>query len=85
MCFIWQSWGDHIDVAQAAPVYVMFLLAIFVYCQFGERLSEQVIIIWLLQTYFSEGHPYSLLLTKYNWMTLVYVFAGFTAIINNYK
>jgi len=71
MCFIWQSWGDYTDVAQAALVYVMFLLAIFVYCQFGERLSEQVIIIWLPQTYFSEGIPYRLLLMEYNWMTLV--------------
>jgi len=82
MCFIWQSWGDHIDVAQAALVYVMFLLAILVYCQFGERLSQQVIIIWLLHTYFSEGLIYSLLLMEYIWVTLVFVFAGFTVIIN---
>ena len=71
MCFIWQSWGDHIDVAQAALVYVIFLSAIFVYCHFGEELSQQVIIIWLLQTYFIEGFPYSLLLMEYTWMTLV--------------
>jgi len=50
MCFIWQSWGDHSDVAQAALVYVMVMLTIFVYCQFGAELSRQVIIIWLLQT-----------------------------------
>jgi len=72
MCFIWQSWGDHIDVAQAALVYVMFLLAILVYCQFGERLSQQVIITWLLQTYFSEALPYILLLVEYTWMSLVF-------------
>jgi len=70
------------DVAQAALVYVMFLLAILVYCQFGERLSQQVIIIWLLQTYFSEALPYSLLLMLFTWMSLVFVFAGFTVLIN---
>ena len=52
-------------------MYVMFLLAIFVYCQFGEEVSEQVIIIWLLQTYFSEDIPYSILLMEYTWMKLV--------------
>jgi len=72
MCFIWQSWEDHIEVAQAAIGYVMILLAIFVYCHFGERLSQQVIIIWHLQTYFSEGLTYSLLLMEYTWMTLVF-------------
>jgi len=50
MRFIWQSWGDHSDVAQAALVYVLLLLTIFVYCQFGEELSRQVTIIWLLQS-----------------------------------
>jgi len=82
MCFIWQSWGDHTDIAQAALVYVMFLLAIFVYCQFGEEMSEQVILIWLLQTYFREALPYSLLLMEYTWMKLVFVFGGFTVIIH---
>jgi len=71
MCFIWQSWGDHADVALAALVYVMFLLAIFVYCQFGEEMSEQVIIIWLLQTYFIEALPYTLLSMEYTCMTFV--------------
>jgi len=63
-------------------VYVVFLLAIFVYCQFGEELSQQVIINWLLHTYFSEGLIYSLLIMEYTWMTLVFVFAGFKVIIN---
>jgi len=54
MCFIWQSWGDYIDVAQAAVVYVFMMLAIFVYSWFGERLSQQVRIIWLLQTDYSN-------------------------------
>ena len=74
MCFISQSWGDHIDLAQAALGYVMFLLAIFVYCQFGEEMSQQVIIIWLHHTYFSEGLIYSLLLMDYTYMKLVFVF-----------
>jgi hypothetical protein len=79
MCFIWQSWGDHVDVAQAALVYVLFLLAVFVYCQFGERLSEQVRLIWLLQTDFT-GPPQSLLLIEYTWMKRV--LAGLTVIMN---
>jgi len=57
MCFIWQSWGDLVDVTQAAAVYVVMILAIFVYCQFGERLSQQVRIIWLLQTDYSDCLP----------------------------
>jgi len=82
MCFIWQSWGDHTDIAQAALVYVMFLLAIFLYCQFGEEMSEQVILIWLLQTYFREALPYRLLLMEITWIKLVFVFGGFTVIIH---
>jgi hypothetical protein len=49
--------GDHTDVAQAAVAYVLFLLAIFVYCKFGEELSHQVIIICLLQTDYSDCIP----------------------------
>jgi hypothetical protein len=49
MSFIWQSWGDHTDIVQAALGYVLFLLAVFVFCRFGEKLSEQVKIIWFLQ------------------------------------
>jgi len=49
MSFIWQSWGDHTDIAQAALLYVLFLLAVFVFCWFGEELSQQVKIIWFLQ------------------------------------
>jgi hypothetical protein len=64
MCFIWQSWGDHNDVAQAAVMYVLLLLAIFVFCQFGERLSQQVLIIWFLQTDYSDYLPYGLLLMR---------------------
>ena len=82
MFFIWQSWGDHIDIAQTALMYVMYLLAIFVYSKFGEDLTHQVIIIWLLHTYFCEGLVYSLLLMQYTWMTIIFVFAGFTIIIN---
>jgi len=57
LCFIWQSWGDHVDVAQAAAVYVAMVFAIFVYSWFGERLSQQVRIIWLLQTDYSDCLP----------------------------
>jgi len=48
MFFTWQSWGDHIDIAQAALMYVILLLAIYVYCQFAEQMSHQVIIIPLI-------------------------------------
>ena len=76
MCFIWQSWGDHTDIAQAALGYILFLLAIFVYCQFGEELSQQVIIIWLLQTDYNDctSITYGVLLMEYTWMTLVLCF-----------
>jgi len=82
MCFIWQSWGDNTDIAQAALGYTVFLFATFVYCQFGEELSQQVIIIWLLQTDFSDCIPWGVLLMEITWMTLVFVFAGFTVMIN---
>jgi hypothetical protein len=54
MCFIWQSWGDPTDVAQAAIMYVSLMLAIFIYSWYGEALSHQVRIIWLLQTDYSD-------------------------------
>jgi hypothetical protein len=57
MCSIWQSWGDHSDVAQAAVGYFLLMLAIFVNWQFGEELSQQVSIIWFLQTDYSDGLP----------------------------
>jgi hypothetical protein len=57
MCFILQSWGDYVDVAQAAFVYVFVMFAIFVYSWFGDGLSQQVSIIWLLQTDYSDCLP----------------------------
>ena len=57
MCFIWQSWGDHTDVAQAAFVYFLLMLAVFVYCQFGDGLTRQVIIIWFFQTDYNDCIP----------------------------
>ena len=57
MCFIWQSWGDFIDVAQAVFVYVFIMSAIFVYSWFGDGLSQQVRIIWFLQTDYSDCLP----------------------------
>jgi len=62
MCFTWQSWGDHTDVAQAAVVYSLLLFTIFVYCLFGQELSDQVIIIWLLRTDYRNCLPSDLLL-----------------------
>jgi hypothetical protein len=54
MCFIWQSWGDHTHVAQAALLYVFLMLAIYVYSWYGEELSHQVKIIWFLLTDYSD-------------------------------
>ena len=83
ICFIWQSWGDHTDVVQAAFVYLLGMLIIFVYCHFGEKLSSQVIIIWLLYTDYSDSLPYGLLLIEYTGKRIV--FLGITVIINTQK
>jgi hypothetical protein len=65
-----QSWGDHSDLVNAANLYVLLLLAVYVYCGFGEKLSHQVLFIWFLQTGCSERLPYSLFLMEYVQMTL---------------
>jgi hypothetical protein len=49
MRFIWQSWGDHTDIALAAVVYFILIFVIFIHCQFGEELSQQVSIVWVIQ------------------------------------
>jgi hypothetical protein len=50
------------DVTEAAVMYVLLMLATFVYCWFGERLSQQVRLILIFQMYFTECHAILLLI-----------------------
>jgi len=40
--FILQSWGNHMDVLQAAFVYICSVANVCAYCWLGNELSEQV-------------------------------------------
>jgi hypothetical protein len=40
--FHFQSWGDHMDVSQAAAVFLFFLGSVCLYCWLGNELSEEV-------------------------------------------
>jgi hypothetical protein len=56
--FVVQSWGDHIDMSQAALYYFAMLGCQYVFCWLGNQLTEEVSITNAF-TYISQMHTFS--------------------------